>query len=71
MPVDLPISEEDWNGTPPAVQALLLVLWAEVQALREQVGQNSTNSSRPPSSRGLYATKGNRITGIFRAVKRD
>jgi len=57
MPADLPISEEDWNQTPAAVQALLLVLWqqvtelrAEVAHLREQVGRNSQNSSQPPSS---------------------
>jgi transposase len=57
MPPDLPISEEDWNQTPRAVQALLLTLWqqvaelrAEVAQLREQVGRNSQNSSQPPSS---------------------
>src|SRR3990172_38460 len=57
MPPDLPVSEEDWNQTPAAVQALLLTLWqqvaelqAEVAQLREQVGRNSQNSSQPPSS---------------------
>ena len=56
-PDSLPITSEDWNNTPPAVQALVLTLWEEVSslrleiaALREQVGQNSQNSSRPPSS---------------------
>jgi transposase len=58
------ISEEDWNHTPPAVQALVLSLWQQVQTLqaqvealegekaqlREQLGQTSRNSSRPPSS---------------------
>lgn len=50
LPISLPIAEEDWNNTPPAVQALVLALWAEVAALREQVGKNSRNSSRSPSS---------------------
>ena len=49
-PVSLPITEEDWNNTPPAVQTLVLALWEQISALREQVGQNSCNSSRPPSS---------------------
>ena len=64
LPPDLPISEEDWNHTPPAVQAIVLALWqqvqtlqtqgvtlqAEVAQLREQLGRNSQNSSQPPSS---------------------
>src|SRR3970282_335464 len=57
MPPDLRVSEEHWNQTPAAVQALLLTLWqqvaelqAEVAQLREQVGRNSQNSSQPPSS---------------------
>jgi hypothetical protein len=57
QPDSLPITEEDFNKTPPVVQALVLTLWekvsvleAEISALREQVAQNSTNSSRPPSS---------------------
>ena len=61
---NLTIAEEDWNRTPPAVQAAVEALQAQVEtlrakdealraeneALREQVGQNSTNSSRPPST---------------------
>jgi len=64
LPPELPITEEDWNRTPPAVQAVVVVLWQQVQALqaqvaalqaevaqlREQVGRNSQNSSQPPSS---------------------
>jgi len=57
MPPDLPISEEDWNHTPPAVQALVVLLWQQVQALqaevaelRERLRQTSRNSSKPPSS---------------------
>ena len=59
-----PITEDDWNQTPKAVQALLLALIQEVAALRkqvacqseqisslqEQVGKTSLNSSRPPST---------------------
>jgi transposase len=64
LPPELPITEEDWNRTPPAVQAVVIALWQQVQALqaqvaalqaevaqlREQVGRNSQNSSQPPSS---------------------
>ena len=55
---------ELWNRLPPEARALILALRAEVaglrdtvreqkhqiQALQEQLNQNSTNSSRPPSS---------------------
>lgn len=64
LPCDLPITEEDWNQTPPAVQAIVITLGqqvqilqaqvatlqAEVAQLREQVGRNSQNSSQPPSA---------------------
>jgi transposase len=64
LPPELPITEEDWNLTPPAVQAVVIALWQQVQALqaqvsalqaevaqlREEVGRNSQNSSQPPSS---------------------
>jgi transposase len=64
LPPELPITEEDWNRTPPAVQAVVIALWQQVQALqaqvaalqaevaqlREQLGRNSQNSSKPPSS---------------------
>ena len=57
LPPELPITEEDWNRTPPAVQAVVMALWqqvaalqAEVAQLREQLGRNSQNSSKPPSS---------------------
>lgn len=51
------MGEEDWQGTPRAVQALVVTLWEQVQTLsakvrelEEQLGRNSRNSSRPPSS---------------------
>lgn len=64
LPPELPVTEEDWNRTPPAVQAVVIALWQQVQALqaqvaalqaevaqlREQLGRNSQNSSQPPSS---------------------
>ena len=60
----LPLKEDDFNTTPPAVQALVLAqreeilllreqvsaLQKEISALREQVSKNSKNSSLPPSS---------------------
>ena len=53
----LPISEEDWSHTPASVQAVVITLWQQLQALQaeagqlgEQIGRNSQNSSRPPSS---------------------
>ncbi len=62
LPPELALSEEDWNRTPPAVQAVVLALWQQVQALqaevaqlREQAGRNSQNSSQPPSSDGPRA----------------
>ncbi len=69
LPDSLPIAQEDWNQTPPAVQAVILAqaeairalrqeverLQGEVAELQEQVGQNSTNSSRPPSRRSARA----------------
>ena len=64
LPLELPITAEDWEKTPAAVQAVVVSLWHEVQELRaqvaalqaevaklrEQVGKNSRNSSKPPSS---------------------
>jgi hypothetical protein len=64
LPPEIAVSEEDWNHTPAAVQAVVIVLWqqvqtlqtqvttlqAEVAQLREQLGRNSQNSSQPPSS---------------------
>lgn len=34
---DLPITQEDWERTPPAVQRLMGVLWQENQALKQQM----------------------------------
>jgi transposase len=61
MSQELPLPKELWDLIPPAAQAALLAvlgnLQAELSDLRQQVadlnarlGQNSQNSSRPPSS---------------------
>src|SRR5436305_11481552 len=61
MPSVPPIPVELWNQIPPAAQAAILALVQQyeqrLQALQQQVAQlterlnqNSTNSSRPPSS---------------------
>jgi len=57
LPPELPISPEDWAHTPSSVQAVVFMLWGEVQGLRakvaeleERLGKNSQNSSRPPST---------------------
>jgi transposase len=58
-----PIPKELWEQIPPAAQAALLVfcqrcenqiaqLEKRVRQLEEQLGKNSTNSSRPPSTDG-------------------
>ena len=64
MPTGMRIPEEDWERTPPSVQAVLVMLWEENQILKgqvarlqsqvdklnERVNKNSQNSSKPPSS---------------------
>jgi len=37
LPPELPITEEDWNHTPPAVQAVVNTLWQQVQTFQVQV----------------------------------
>ncbi len=72
LPQDLPISEEDWQQTPPAVRAfilqqqeLLIKLAKRVEELEARLGQNSQNSSRPPSSDSPYERdkRGSKGTG--------
>ena len=64
MSVGPPLPADLWDSLPPAARALILALRAEVaelrakvreqqeqiQGLHERLNQNSTNSSRPPSS---------------------
>ena len=61
LPKGFPISEEDWKQTPPAVRALVLQQYEligqlinRVEELEARLGQNSQNSSRPPSSDPPY-----------------
>src|SRR5690349_5006143 len=63
MAKEFPLPAMLWEQIPPAVQAVLQVviagyeqriatLEAEVRELKVRLGQNSQNSSRPPSSDG-------------------
>ena len=70
----LPVTEQDWEQTPPAVQAYVHTLRDEMRQLQERVEglearlhQNSTTSSRPPSSDSPYTTP--RRTGAKSARK--
>jgi len=56
-----PFPQQDWEQTPPAVQAYLLAVQqsliqvqARVEALEARLNQNSTTSHRPPSSDNPY-----------------
>jgi transposase len=46
----VPLPPEVWEATPPESQALIVALQAELRELRARLGQDSSNSSRPPSS---------------------
>jgi len=57
----LPFTPQDWEQTPPAVQAYVRTLSDEVTQLHDRVEtlearltQNSTTSSKPPSSDSPY-----------------
>ena len=61
---DIEISEEDLAVTPPAVRKLLSFLIAEVTRLRKRVeeleaklGEDFSNSNRPPSSDSPFTEK--------------
>jgi hypothetical protein len=47
------IPKADWDATPQSVQMLVRVLSERLAQLEEKLGQNSHNSSRPPSSDGF------------------
>src|SRR5439155_166005 len=47
---DLPLPPEIWAATPCAAQALIVALQERIRELEARLGQNSSNSSRPPSS---------------------
>jgi len=47
---ELPLPPEIWAATPRAAQTLIVGLQARVRDLEARLGQNSSNSSRPPST---------------------
>src|ERR671933_520270 len=47
---DLPLAPEIWAATPCAAQVLIVALQQRIRELEARLGQNSSNSSRPPSS---------------------
>ena len=49
-----PFSPQDWEQTPPAVQAYVRTLHDRVETLQARLTQNSTTSSRPPSADSPY-----------------
>ncbi|NEP53300.1 MAG: IS66 family transposase [Moorea sp. SIO3C2] len=51
------IPKADWDATPASVQALVLVLSERLMHIEEQLSQNSSNSSLPPSSDTLSKAK--------------
>ena len=57
-----PLPPEIWEKTPPevrdAVQALVLVFERRIAALEARIGQDSSNSSQPPSSDGPEVKRG-------------
>src|SRR3954466_3018267 len=46
----LPLPPEIWAATPCAAQALIVALQERIRELEARLGQDSSNSSRPPSS---------------------
>ena len=51
----LPLPPEIWAATPGAAQTLIVALQERIRELEAQLGQNSSNSSRPPSMDPLEA----------------
>src|SRR5438105_10175499 len=47
---DPPLPPKIWAATPAAAQALIVALQERIRELEAQLGQNSSNSSRPPST---------------------
>src|SRR5262249_17259837 len=68
-----PFTPQDWEETPPAVQAYVHTLHGELTQLRERVEvlearrqANSTTSHRPPSSDSPYKKPRQRMTTTTR-----
>ena len=45
---ELPLPPEIWAASPPGAQALIVALQDRIRELEARLGQNSSNSSRPP-----------------------
>src|SRR5262249_45390788 len=54
---ELPLAPEIWAATPSAAQALILTQREHIRELEARLGQNSSNSSRPPSSDPPHAPR--------------
>jgi transposase len=63
LPEGLGIPAEDWHQTPTSVRCQFLSLLKRVDALEARLNQNSSNSSRPPST-DLSSTKRQRRTKV-------
>ena len=50
LPDGLDIAAEDWQQTPHSVRLVVLTLFKRLAVLEARVNQNSSNSSRPPST---------------------
>src|ERR1044072_8867580 len=68
-----PFGSQDWEQTPPAVQAYVHTLHnertqlrARVDALEARLTQNSTTSNRPPSSDAPYKKPRQRMPATTR-----
>ena len=61
LPEGLDISAEDWQQTPVSVRLVMRTLLQRLEALESRVHQDSSNSSRPPSTDTL-STKRQRRT---------
>ena len=51
------IPQADWEATPASVRAVVRLLSERLSHIEEQLNQNSSNSSRPPSSDTLTKSK--------------
>jgi transposase len=52
------LTHEEWEKTPVSVQALVLQLLKRIEELEARLNQDSSNSSRPPSSDSPYKKGG-------------
>jgi len=78
LPKGFPISEGDWQQTPPAVRVLVLQqheliaqLTKRVEELEARLGQNSQNSNRPPSSDPPYKREKRESKGTGKPGAKD